>query len=390
MKTQILLSAVAITILGCATPSIPGRVPASQQSDAPAPVHTLNTPMYSWTNNPSALQDPGAFIAKKFDLVKSCNEKLASNPKGEVEGCEGNQLAAGPGVYTCDNPFTSADYGNILVVMNAVGGHTNIGNGTGMAPTDQIDRALSGNSGLDGILYDFRPNDFGGRAVAVRSAGLLDTTQTYAIDVRPSDWKPFAQHAAFACTPDTPLADILKAWADHVGFFSATFFFAASGTDEGGYGTKTEMNANGRIAALISDLTALPADKFQTMLDGLNKAFPKKLQLDHASCQETDAMTPQKCFSDRLYRSLIEDTGTPNSPTYAWNYALTVKVLTQLKVLSTADIPRLGTMAKLTKFLSDRFASNAAQLTRATEAYRCMMIVHDSVAKNNFGMWADQ
>ncbi len=77
--------------------------------------------LFSWTNNPMAVSKPEVYLQQQLDFAKNCLVKIAKL-KYPVAGCEGNQLYAGPGLYTVDNPFTSYDYGNKVIILETVAG----------------------------------------------------------------------------------------------------------------------------------------------------------------------------------------------------------------------------------------------------------------------------
>ncbi|MGZ3721713.1 MAG: hypothetical protein ACXVA9_02205, partial [Bdellovibrionales bacterium] len=123
---------------------------------------------------------------------------------------------------------------------------------------------------------------------------------------------------------------------------------------------------------------------------GLVKKFPAlKDSMKTESCQETNSEILRKCFFQRIYQSVVADIGTPNHPTYAWPYKLTVQVLQELKVISPADLKSIGNTKKLIGVLAAKTAKESNRVARATEAFQCMSVVHNQLAKSNFGMWAD-
>lgn len=384
LKFSIILAAV-MGLTACA--NLPRR-PAQVSSDLP-PAHSLATPLYSWTNNPAVLTQPNEFLNKQFEWVSSCNPKIAANPNQEVKGCEGNGLAAGPGVYTSDNPFTSHDYGSILLVAIPYANRTEVANGTGIAPADSMDRALTSSKSLEAIVYDFRANDFNTRAVVVRKPGLLDLSKTKAFKVDSSSPKIFEKHASFVCQSDTTVQQAVTSWADHMEFLS--FTYATFNASEGaGFSSNGELNNDGLIAAAISDMTAMSEADLKLFAANLAKKFPKPSPpLEDSTCRETDSVTLKNCFYNRLYKSIVGDQGTPRYPTYAWELPLTLKILQELKVLSPVEAKSIKDNQTLGQFIATRFAKDPARKARATEAFGCMSAIRQQVSKNHFGMWAE-
>lgn len=380
--------AVSVVLLGCASAPHTTVAAARRPAQAADAVRTFATPLYSWTKNPAAINDPQKFLTQEFSWAQKCIAQIAKNPPDPIEHCEGNGLAAGPGVYACDNPFTSHDYGTSVLVMEAVPGKTNLADITGMGPADEIDRSVSGDASLDGILYNFRANDFRARAVSIRGPALIDIAKTRVITAIPAQWKSFREHDAFACNENTSLADILDHWGDQIEFMSFVFdgFHDPDGKqfmDAGG-----GLNRSGFIAATAADAVALSDDALNKRANALIQKFPAmKDSLNNDTCQETEAMTMRKCLFARLFSSIVGDQGTPNHPTYAWSKDLTIKVLKEINFLTAAELKQLAGKTTLTTLLGGRFPKDPSRLARASEAFRCVKVIHDRVAKNNFQMW---
>lgn len=185
MRLAIIYPAVLLLFACSSAPHVDPQASRRPAQAAPA-VRSLATPLYSWTKNPAAVKDPQTYVRQQFSWAEKCIAAIAKNPPEPIEHCEGNGLAAGPGIYVCDNPFTSHDYGTSVLVLEANPGQTNLSDSTGLGPADVIDRSVTGDATLEGVLYDFRANDFSTRAVAVRGPGLLNTAKTRVIPASPS------------------------------------------------------------------------------------------------------------------------------------------------------------------------------------------------------------
>ena len=368
------------------------RHPA-QSSTVPPFGHTFDSWVFSWTRNPGALKNPQAYVASQLSYAKDCLGKFVGHPD-DVKDCEGNNMAAGPGVYTCDNPFTSHDYGTNVVAIKIIGGKTSVGIATGpfAAPpaSPGLDREIYANPAFDGILYDFRPMDFGGRALVLRGDHIVDVQQSYALVPFPEQPKKFSAHASYVCTGSTTIPEVLSSWGDQMEFMALAFnnYHDPAGQS---FIENGKLNSAGIAAAIASDVVAMPDSALKIVLIGLKKKFAVvKESMDEVSCRSTDSGTDRSCLAVRIFDSLIEDQGTPNRPTFAWKLDILKKVLVALKdVAPPAQITSAKTAPDLIKNLFKNFSKQNHSMERALEAYGCMVGAKHQLEPGNFSHWGD-
>ena len=358
----------------------------------PPPATSKATWLFSWTKKPLALTDARGFVSGQLSYAQACVNKLAgairSGSEAEIKGCEGENMAAGPGIYACDNPFTSHDYGTTLVVMRSQNGDRNLVNASGLVAQASagVDRSVYGDPAHDGILYDFRSNDFGGLAIAIRGDRLLDNAQTYSFAAQGGTAKEFHFHEPFACNSHSSIKDALSNWGDQMDFLSITFdsFRDFSGEN---FERKGQLNDAGIIAALASNVVAVPEAELSAKIAKLRKFSNIKEALGGSSCQEADHYNLKTCFAYELFDSITGNEGTNSHPTHAWAYPDLVKGLKALGILSATDGKKFKDQASLMKFLAARFQRDPAQLQRAQEAHGCMKIVKSQLEAGNLSAW---
>lgn len=333
-------------------------------------------------------------MAGELSWAQNCVRKIGDSVRAgrddEVKGCEGNGFAAGPGVYVCDNPFTSHDYGSTVLVMRTKPGDRNVANtsGTVAQASGGVDREITGNGAYDAIFYDFRANDFGGYALAVRQPGLLDGAQTYAVKVPSGDPKELHFHEAFACTPQAGVKDVLTHWGDQLDFLAITFDSFRDPAGKNFEKAPGQMNDAALVAALASNVVAVPDADLQAKIKLLTgKSAELKDALSNDSCAEAEHTSPRMCLAYELYDSIVGNMGTNNNPTHAWSLGALKSALQGLGILSAAQATQYKDRASLMKFLAQRFTTDPHQYQRAQEAFGCMKAVKAQLQDGNLSQW---
>jgi hypothetical protein len=368
---------------------------AADEDEAEPPPPTAqsqSTWLFSWTGRPSATADPKAHVTGHLAYAQECVKKIAAAEKAgsfeEVAGCEGNGMAAGPGIYTCDNPFTSHDYGDTLVMMKAKAGDSRVANVSGLLrPADTISRGVTGNPNYDAVLYDFRPNEYGSLALAVRSPAALDLAQTQAFKVPPGARVPFRRHAPFACTETTSLPEVLNRWGDQLDFLALTFDLPRSSAAKG-FERNGQLTAAGFAAAIASDAVALSDDELKGRIKLLKSLSPAiKESLDDDACADANHASPRMCLAYVLYDSITGEMGTPNHPTHAWPLKVLKPALVKLGLLEAGAAAKLKDQKALLSHLAKNFSKDPHQAQRAQEAFGCMKAVREALRPKSFASW---
>lgn len=346
---------------------------------------------YSWTINPLALSNPKQKILTTFQRTRSCLEKLRGvSPETEVPDCEGNGMAAGPGLYTVDNPFTSHDYGSTLLMVKIVPGRRSVGLATGRFAARPADGGMARewvtNSNYEAFLYDFRPNDLGGRALVLRTADLIHVEDVQGLDLRPKIWSKFREHAKSACTENSTTPEILAAWSDQMEFLSLVFNGLNDPSGQS-FGRAGNPNIYAIAAAVASDAVAID-DLALAELAKILRSHSIEIRESLDRCNETDTMTLRSCLSQRIFVSLKGDEGTPQRPTGAWSFETTKKALVELRVVAKGDASPLKSHSDLLTLVQRSFLSEKTRAARVNEAFACSLIAKKRSRLNNFEAWA--
>lgn len=389
MRSLIGFAAVVLFISSCASLS-GGRKPADVV-DKPPLAKTLDTWVYTWTGNPAALSNPAGYVAGEIQYAGQCLDKIGASAN-LVTACEGNERAAGPGLYTCDNPFTSHDYGSVLVAIRTRSGRDSVGLATGRftppPASNGLDRSIYADKGYSGLLYDFRLSDFNSRALVVRGAYVVNVSASFALPLHPSQYAVFGKHEAFECTPSTDLKDIFQHWGDQFEFLAMAFDFFMD-PDSNGFLKGADLDRAGYAAAIASDTTAAPDAVLAQRIQALKAKFPEiKDSMTDDACAETETTTggsPRACLARRVFDSLTGNIGSPNHPTYSWSLRTLRQALVMLKVASPADVNASTSDALLTKMS----ASYKSVAPKVLMAYQCMMAVRAQAKPGNFALWGE-
>lgn len=298
---------------------------SQEEPSATLTATSQSTWLFSWTNRPSAYENPAGHVASGLAFAESCIGKINASVQADsdqmVKGCEGDRMAAGPGIYACDNPFTSHDYGQTLIVMKTKAGNGSVVNDREWrGPAYVMDRSVVGNAKHSAVLYTFRGSDSSYLALAVRKPDLLDLDETYAVKVPSGEPKEFRAHDPFPCTPQSNLKDVLTRWGDQLDFMSLTFnsFHDPSGNN---FEKKGELSEEGMIAAIASDLVAVSDDKLKNKiksLTGMNAEL--KEALSTSACEEAARTSPRMCLAYEIFDSIVGNEGTFKNPNYSWSY----------------------------------------------------------------------
>ena len=388
---SLILAGSTVGLIACSSGHVKTSSSASTQArivkrepaeTSPPFASAQETWVYSWTDSQSALSSPHGFLTKIFADAQECIVKLGATTN-EVKGCEGSGLAAGPGVYTCDNPFTAHDYGSILVAAKTLKSGNTVGLATGQYTTppasEGLDRDIVANPRYAGILYNFRANDLNTRALLIRKANIIDEKSVYAVALRPRTYSKFKDHAPFVCTPRTPVADILSNWGDQMEFLSLIFDFFRDLKREN-YMHNGALNQNALVAAVASDAVAMSDDevadvkkKLSAKYNDVNESFI------NGGCQETESRTPRACLARRIFDSVYGNDGTPISPNNIWKLSTLVSVLRDLNVLAASETRGIKSTHQLTRALATKVSQSPAQLARVNEAFRCVLSYREQI-----------
>lgn len=390
MNQKMILSGVLVFLVSCVSPQhsmTPAKRKTSSTDDPQHP--SLATVLFSWTDNPAAQKDPQQFVASKFKFTQECNTKFAKTD-GEVQGCEGNGLYAGPGLYTCDNPFTSQDYGSTVVIVQTLAGKNDFFDFVQLshgAAAEGPDRETYADPKVSAILYDFRASSYNTKALVVRNASILDP-RAYAVTIGANGFARFKDHSAYACTAQTSITDILAHWGDQMNFMARIFFPEVDPAGQG-FVDGNKLNATGLLAAVASDAVALPPDQLQRQIIALTAKYREfKESLNTSSCQETATLSPRACLADRIFNSALGNMGNDAHPTYAWSLKTTLGVLVDLGILDKAETAKISSSKNLVAALAAKTQNNAQAMQRITEATQCVSLVRASLNKNHLGMWS--
>jgi hypothetical protein len=376
---------------------LPGglRRPANDSAngtETPPLAHTSDTWVFSWTHNPLALKSPVEYVTGQIEYSQNCIKKFAGHP-GDIAGCEGNNMASGPGIYTCDNPFTSHDYGPFVIAIKVLAGKSSVALATGRftppPASPGLDRSIYANAAFDGIIYDFRSMDFGGRALVLRGNGIADVSQSYSVSVIPNHPMKFAAHAPYACTESTSVSEVLTNWADQMEFMSLTFN-SYHDPAEKAFFDNGKLDDAGIVAAIASDAVAVSDSELKIKLASLKKKYSEvKESMDDSSCRESEANSDRSCLSRRIFDSLMDDHGAPSHPTNSWKLSTLIKVLIDLKIVKSPSIVGVKTVTSLLQIVVKEFSKQPLSMTRALEAYGCMTSVKHQLEPGDFSHWGE-
>ena len=153
MKNALLL---ALVILGGCTSAQLARGPAAAEETQAAPPLAKPRPviLYSYMNSAQVVAQPAAAISAQIQHAQDCIAKLQHASDAQVAGCEGNELAAGAGFYTVDNPFTSHDYGSVVISVPVNARDPNValitGSFDGGPASGGFSRDITANAKFDG------------------------------------------------------------------------------------------------------------------------------------------------------------------------------------------------------------------------------------------------
>ena len=396
----IVSTAMTVSLLsGCSTAS--KRKPSSTDEDSqavaiPPVIPGKTTWVYTWTQSPEALSSPQSYLLKSLSAASACVETL-SQDKSELGSspCESNDRAVGPGVYTCDNPFTSHDYGTTLIAVKTVGDSNRIGLMTGRytppPANGTLAREITGNKNFDGIMYDFRANDINDRALVIRSSQIVDLSSSYAVMVNgpTATFKKFADHAPFACSATTPLKTVLAKWGDHIDFL-ATTFDASRDSENNLFRNGAKFDRAGVAAIIASEATLFPTPALEAKLKTMmTRSSEMNDSVNPSACAETEAVSTRACLAQRIFNSLIEENGTPNRPTYIWKFSLLQRSLIELGALDAKTAAGVHSTHSLLTRLVSVVNSDSNRLARASEAYNCMMSIREQMKPTNFASWGE-
>ena len=401
LATGLLVSATSTVALSSGCSSASKRKPSSTDEDS----QTVQIPpltqgktawVYTWTHAPEAATSPQSFLQTRLVAASRCVETLSTS-RDELGNspCESNDAAVGPGIYTCDNPFTSHDYGSILVAVKALGDSHHIALMTGRyAPppaNGTLDRAITGNKNFDGIVYDFRANDINDRALVIRSGEMVDLPSSYSLVLSGTNasYKKFADHAPFACSSTTPLREILLKWGDHIEFL-ATTFDATRDSENTQFRTGAKFDRAGIAAIIASEATLLPTQALEAKLKVMmTRSSEMNDSMNPSACLETESVSTRACLAQRVFNSLIEENGTSNRPTYIWKYSLLQRSLIELGAIDAKTVIGIHSSQALLTRLTSVINADANRLNRATQAYNCMLAIREQIKPTNFATWGD-
>ena len=386
---MILLTAACASQPQVDSPPVAARKP-SQAEDASPPMATpVRTRVYSWTSRPEAERDPVGFVRSNVRRGAECVARIKASPNAQVPGCEGNEMAAGPGLYTCDNPFTSHDYGSIVIAIptrdtDSIALAT--GRYTPPPASDGLDRAIYGNPAYSGIIYDFRYSGLNSRALVIRGEAPIEVDKASAVKVQPSSYTILAKHQPFRCEPTTGFSEVVAHWGDHFELLALTFNSSLDPENQD-FVSGNMPNAAGLAAAVASDAVAAPDSAVNQKVQDLKKLSQSLGEsVGSSECRETESYSPRACVARRVFDSLIGNEGTPRNPTYAWEINDLKKALVTLKVASRDGIAKARTREELLAIMTAAYKSAAPAILQARN---CAVAIRKHVELGHFGTWGE-
>ena len=374
---KITLGAFSILMLtNCST-----NPPAERQTASKEEVRSRDTWLYTWTS--SKVEDPRQFVKNEIQIAKDCILKFQKS-NNTVLNCEGSGFKAGPGLYLCDNPFTSHDYGNVLVYMKSNPDKTNLTYYPDGGPADVMDRVVYGNPKTSAIVYDFRYSPISNQAVVVRDSSIIVESTINQVNLKNIGFKKFSEHSSYKCDSKTSVEKVFTNWGDHLEFLSITFADTINYNKDAFYGSN-KLTDMGLIASISSDLVG----------DGnLEKTIPTYIQkynleesLSRYACGETHSRSMKSCLARRIFDSINNNIGTERSPTYSWDLKTTVNFLMDQKIITLDESKKINSNQQLITLLSSKIRKNANQMARIEEAYKCMVVVKEKSVINNLETW---
>lgn len=367
---------------------------ASEDQAALPPMAQIHpTWIYTWSNRytDSKPETVRNFIKTGVDHAQSCLVKLTPEAEYPVSGCEGDGMAAGPGIYTCDNPFISHDYGDTVYAMKVTDpekkAKVNLATGTftpGQA--DGFAREIYSGKDISGVMYDFRYTDANGRAMTVRNENLFDLNNAdsfYVVTLKNRSWKKFNAHESFVCNEKSSISEMLTNWGDQLDFM-AQVYVSINDPDGENFITKGELSDSAILAAVASDFVSKPDADFKKAL-----ASVVKLE-DHEwvfSCIDTSSVSARACATKRIISSLSEDQGTVKHPSYAWDFTTTKKVLAALDPTKAKTFTASKSIKDLKSTLIKTYRADKNAMARIKESFDCAMIAKKQNETNNFANW---
>lgn len=363
-----------------------------EDGEVPDLVQSQATTLFSWTNRPNAAANPKGHVIEQLTRSVDCIGKIEAAAKAgkeeQIPDCEGNGMIVGPGIYTCDNPFTSHDYGNTLLVLRAKAGEAHVADlRDKLRPADMVDRDITGNRKYGAVVYDFRPTPYGISALALRDARVLDLTQTTSIKVPAGERKSFAAHAPFVCDGATPLAEVLNHWGDQLDFLALTYDPVRANFGKG-FEKSGSLSDAGFVAALASDTVAIPDAALEAKITELKKISPAVAEsLRSESCFEAGHSSPRMCLAYLLHDSIVGDLSPEPHPNYAWPLKTLKPVLVKLGLLDAAAAAKIKNLAALQSYLVKNFTKNPSRAQRAQEAHGCMKVVREQLRATSLETW---
>lgn len=372
------VTAFIALLSGCAHQPQIDRKTANEEE-----VKSNETWFYSWSNSSMAAKNPKDFVNAQFQNAQSCIAKFKTSEE-EIKNCEGNGFNAGPGLYVCDNPFTSHDYGDTFVMMKTKANKTNIANAPYMGPANPMDREIYGNPATAAVIYDFRASIFNTKAMVLRDASIIDEKSVASFDLKTVGFKKFSEHAAYTCTASTPVENVFKSWGDHMEFMSLTFMDKIEYSPEAFY-KNNQLTDSALVAAIASD--AVGDGSFEKNLSAVIKKYHLQDSVSDEACAESETRSIKSCLARRLFDSIHNNVGTDRNPTYSWELPTTLGILADLKIISSTDQKKITTNEKLINVLAAGMRKNSVQMQRVLEAYQCMKSVSDKIQNNHLDMW---
>ena len=345
-----------------------------------AQISSKATYLYNWTNNPKAFENTNDYVSDQLSRAEAC---LTAG-----KGCIGEQLYAGPGLYTVDNPFTSYDYGNTVVIVQALAGQTNYHSAEPVDSADRgLDLSLIKNKNYSAILYNFKFSDFNTKALVVRKRDILNNKYVEAVRIAPAGFKKFADHEAYQCNSESTPADVMRNWGDHNSFMAITFLNFNDLT-RANFINNGQINQMAYLAAMASDVVAMPDSEVTSLVEKLNKTTLDEvgLPIDSFSCSETMSNSFRSCLAQRIYDTLRDNPGIGRRITYAWDVTTALKAFQLMKLMSAAEAAQIQTPDNLKSWAEDKMKKHSANIQMA---FDCMNIVKSSVAQSHLGMWAE-
>jgi len=383
------IALASLFLLACTTHPVHRNVSNEDANESPITnITSRATLLYSWTTFSQALKNPASFIKSDTNSAQNCITKIAAS-QTLVPNCEGNGMAAGPGFYTTDNPFTSHDYGKIVVIVPAIAGDKNVINSDENRPAAgfAVEREVYGRKDIKAISYIFRYAVFTSRALVVRDLSILDTSKARAISVNPETAKKFKDRPTFTCNAETTIDEMLKNWGDNIEFLNLAFY---SNIDPSGnnFTENNQLNSAGWLAAAASDAATMPEEVLKQKIKAI-RALSKELNdsMERGACNETSTRSQRSCLAKRIYDSAQENLGTDRYPTYAWDLTSTLKAFVILDILTAPEAARIKDSTQLKDLIAQKMQNNHGQAQNVQEAYRCVQHYKAGLEKNNLEHW---